>query len=342
MSIAAEKLDTIVSDKVASIIAQQRRLLKRFDDVSHYLVGVTAGLYMPGIDQTFDNPIKSLSGHRRPPLLTLEVKDDGLIFTGAISRLRNDKLVYSVIFSYDVSLVYTPRGGGRTLPANNVVLARRANELLGALSAYGRRASFGMHEELEPLRFPRVVVEDGRVVAEDYTPVLGFETDNPTKTIETVSVRRPNPADKILARRGIEYPLGVGQPELEEMVGEFRAEFPEVEIGWTEAVEALLFRRSHFTFPMPLADAAAYAPEAVVAAMRAELPKKHRWEASFNDLVTAAKNPQDPLRISRLSALQLFPVETAQDLPDYYGGTVLTPNNWAPSSTRQAVVQETA
>jgi len=48
------------------------------------------------------------------------------------------------------------------------------------------------------------------------------------------------------------------------------------------------------------------------------------------------------LRISRLSAVQLFPMETAYDLPEDYSGTVLTPNNWAPSSTRPAVVQEPA
>lgn len=342
MSIAAEKLDSQISEKVSSIIAQQRRLLKRFDDVSHYLGGVSAGLYLPGIDQTFDNPIKRLGGYRRPPLLTVEVKDDGLVFTGAISRLRDEKLVYSVIFSYDISLVYSPRGGGKTLPANNIVLARRANELLAALVGYGRRASFGLHEELQPLRFPTVVRENGCPVAEDYTAVLGFETDNPAKHIEVVDVRLQNPAEKILARRGIEYPLGVGQPELEDMVTEFKAAVPDFDVEWTTAVEALLFRRPYFAVTMPREEATLYSPEAVVLAMRAQLPNKYRWEASFNDLLIAAKNPQNPLRISRLSALQLFPMETAQDFPEDYGGTVLTPNNWAPASIRPAVMQETA
>lgn len=342
MTIAAEQIETQVSDRVGTIIAQQRRLLKRFDDVSHYLSGVTAGLYLPGIDQTFDNPIRSIGGNRRPPLLTLEVKDDSLTFSGAISRLRNDKMIYSVIFSYDVSLVYTPRGGGKTLPANNIVLARRANELLAALAAYGRRASFGMHEELQPLRLPSVVREGGRVVAEDYTSVLGFETENPAADIKTVNIRLPNPAAKILARRGVEYPLGVGPAELEDMVGEFRSEAPDFEIEWSTAVEALLFGRQYFDVSLPLAESTLYAPEAAVLAMRTQLPKKYQWEASFNDLLVAAKNPQNPLRISRLSALQLFPVETAQDLPEDYAGTVLTPNTWAPSSIRQAVMQDNA
>lgn len=342
MSIAAEQLETQVSEKVGSIIAQQRRLLQRFDDVSHYLGGVTAGMYLPGIDQTFDNPVRRIGGHRRPPLLTLEVKDDSLTFSGAISRLRNDKLVYSVIFSYDVSLIYSPRGGGKTLPANNVVLARRANELLASLVAYGRRASFGMHEDLQPLRLPTAVRENGQIVAEDYSSVLGFDAENPAANIKSVDVRLANPAEKILARRGIEYPLGVGQPELEDMVVEFRAAVPDFDVDWTTAVEALLFRRAYFNVNLPLQEATLYSPESVVSAMRAALPKKYQWEASFNDLLLAAKNPNSPLRISRLSALQLFPVETAQDLPDDYAGTVLTPINWAPSSTRPAVVQETA
>lgn len=342
MSIAAEQLETQVSEKVSSIIAQQRRLLQRFDDVSHYLSGVTAGLYLPGIDQTFDNPVRSIGGHRRPPLLTLEVRDDSLTFSGAISRLRNDKLVYSVIFSYDVSMVYTPRGGGKTLPANNTVLARRANELLAALTAYGRRASFGLHEELRPLQLPTVVRDNGRVVAEDYSSVLGFEFENPAANIKSVDVRLPNPAEKILARRGVEYPLGVSQPELEDMVTEFKAAVPDFDVDWTTAVEAILFRRAYFNVNLPLAEATLYSPESVIATMRAALPKKYQWEASFNDLLMAAKNPQAPMRISRLSALQLFPVETAQDLPEDYAGTVLTPNNWAPSSIRPAVMQENA
>ncbi len=342
MSTAAEQLNTQVGDKVAAIIAQQQRLLKRFYDVSHYLSGVCAGLYMPGVDQTFDNPIRSLSGYRRPPLLTLEVRDESLTFSGAISRRRKNKMVYSIIFSYDVSMVYTPRGGGKTLAANNIVLARRANEMLAAIVAYGRRASFGLHEDLQPLRFPTVVRNNGRIVAEDYSPVLGLEVENPAKDLDVVDVSLPNPAEKILARRGIDYPLGVGQPELEDMVFEFKAAVPDFDVDWSTAVDALLFRKPRFSVKLPLAEAALYAPEAAVHAMRENLYKRYRWEASFNDLLVAAKNSQNPLRISRLSAMQLFPVETAQDLSEDYGGTVLTPNNWAPASTRPAVVQEPA
>lgn len=342
MSVTTEQLESPVSVKVSDAIAKHNRLMHRFDDVSHYLDGVCAGLYLPGIDQTFDNPVRQIKGHRRPPLLTLEVKEHSLLFSGAISRLRNNKLVYSVIFSYDVSMPYTPRGAGKSLPANNLVLARRANELLGALIGYGRRVSFGMHEDLQPLRLPTVIRDNGNIVAEDYSPVLGFEADNPARTIETVDIRMPNPAEKILARRGIDYPLSANQVELEDMVVEFKSMLPDFDIDWRTAVDALLFRRPFVSISLPREEAVLYSPEAVIADMRAAMNQKYRWEASFNDLLTAAKNPNDPLRVSRLSSVQLFPVETAQELPEDYGGTILTPNNWAPSSIRQAVMQEPA
>jgi len=328
MTIAAENTNTGTAQKVTAVIAQQRRLLKRWENVSHYLDGVVAGLYLPGIDQTFDKPVRRITG-RRPPLLTLE--GESLNFTGAISRQQNDRLVYTPIFSYDLTMPYTPRGGGRTLPANNVVLARRANELLANLVAYGQRVSFGVHENLSVFRFPEVVRnEHGKIVAEDYSGVLGFELENPAATLGQVSVRRPNPAAKILARHGIEFPMSVGTAELDNLVSEFRAEFGGVEVEWATAVDALLFQRDHCTFSLPFDEAVVAVPDAAVAAMRAALPPKYQWEASFNDLLLAAKNPSQPVRVSRLSALQVFPLETVQDMPEDYAGTVLSPVDWSP------------
>jgi len=328
MPIAAENMNTDAAQKVTAVIAQQRRLLKRWEGLSHYLGGVCAGLYLPGIDHTFDNPVRRITG-RRPPLLTLE--GDSLSFAGAISRSRNNKLVYTPIFSYDLTMPYTPRGGGRVLPANNIVLARRANELLANLVAYGQRISFNMHEEAGTFRFPRVIRNDrGDIVAEDYADVLGFEVDNPANTLEMISIKRLNPAEKILARHGIEYPMSVGTVELENLVAEFRAEFGELELDWSAVVDAILFKREHFLLNVPREVAIEVSPAAVVGAMRDALPKKYQWEASFNDLLLGAKNPDKPLRISRLSAVQIFPTESAQDMPDDYAGTVFAPVDWAP------------
>lgn len=327
MTIAAEN-KVSAAQKVNAVIARQRRLLKRWENVSHYLSGVVSGMYLPGIDQTFNNPVRSVNG-RRPPLLTLE--GDSLNFTGAISRLRGGKLVYSPIFSYDLTMPYTPRGGGRVLPANNFVLARRANDLLSGLVAYGQRVQDGTHENLPVFKFPVVGRNrHGKIVTEDYSGVLGFELVNPAATLATVSVRRPNPAGKILARHGIKFPMSVGPSELDDLVAEFKAELGGVEVDWTVAVDALLFQKDYCAFPLPLEEAIVASPESVVAAMRATLPAKYQWEASFNDLLTAAKNTTEPLRISRLSALQVFPVETVQDMPEDYAGNVLSPVDWSP------------
>ena len=324
-------MNTGTAQKVTAVIAQQRRLLKRFEGVAHYLSGVGAGMYLPGINQTFDNPSRRITG-RRPPLLTLEAET--LNFTGAISRPQNNRLVYSPIFSYDITVPYTPRGGGRALPANNIVLARRANELLGSLVAYGQRVSFGVHEALSVFRFP-AAVRGARdtIVSEDYSSVLGFEIDNPAKTLDAVTVQKPNPAAKILSRHGIEYPLSVGAAELDGLVSEFRAAFPAFSIDWAVAVDALLFQRDYVSFALSREEAIEAAPAAVVSAMREALPAKYQWEASFDNLIVAARNPNNPLRISRLSALQIFPVETVCDMPEDYAGTVLSPIDWSPPPT---------
>jgi hypothetical protein len=328
MSIAAENTNIGASPKVTAVMAQQRRLLKRWDAVSHYLAGVCTGLYLPGIDQTFDKPIRRVSG-RRPPLLVLE--GDGLNLTGSISRPQNNKLVYTPIFSYDLTMPYTPRGGGRVLPANNLVLARRANELLAALVAYGHRVANDAHDELPVFVFPQALRDmSGKIVAEDYTPVLGFETDNPAAAMETVYIKHPNPAPKILARHGIEFPMSLTPSELDDLVIEFRAEFNDADIDWGIAVDAILFQRPYCSFSVPLAEALSSAPDAVVSAMRGELRDKHQWEASYADLLCAAQNPGQMLRISRLSAMQTFPVESAQEMPEDYAGTVLAPVDWTP------------
>lgn len=316
--------------KVIAVMAQQRRLLNRLNDVFHYLPGVGVGLYLPGIDKTFDVPVRAVTG-RRPPLLTVEVCDNGsLMLTGAISRLRERKLVYAPIFSYDISRPYTPRGGGKTLPANNLVLSRRANELLAALVAYGRNVAAGTHAELPPLALPTPVYENGRVVAEDYSRVLGFETDNPAALVAEVAIHRVDPADRLLARRGVENAAGMSSSELDEVVAEWRAHFAAFEPTLEAATQAVLFGGSTVQFDLPLAVAAEQAPDDVVQAMRAALPPRLRWEASYADLLAAAKNPASPLRISRLSRLQLFPIETAFDLPEEYAGYVLAPLDWTP------------
>jgi hypothetical protein len=320
------------TDSVRAVCAQHRRLLKRLESVAHYLGGVVAGMWLPGMDSTFDSPVRKVGG-KRPVFLTLEVSDNGTLnFTGAISRLKNDQFVFGPIFAYDVSIPFTHRGGGRVLPANNIVIARRANELLGALIAYARDVSFGVQPELSPAVFPDVVCDANGTIFEDYTPVLGFALPNPAKDIQTVKIRSQNPAAKILARHGFNSFMDVvDHGQRYQIVSEFKAEFPDFNIDTDAVVFALLESRSEFfTFSLPIEEALAAAPQSVADTLRSQVAHKYQFDVSYNDLLRAAKNPEEKLKISRFSAIQIFPVETVQDLPESYAGTVLAPLDWAP------------
>lgn len=330
MTIAVQNENGLARN-VQSAIAQQRRLLKRLEPLRHYLGGVVAGLWMPGINSTFDNPVRSVTG-RRPVFLTLEVLDNALNFTGAISRLRDDKLVFNPIFAYDVEMPYAPRGGGRTLPANNIVLARRANDLLNSLINYARDVAFGKNAELNPVVFPEVICDSTGTIFEDYTPVLGLSIPNPAKTLKAVNLQRYNPAAKLLARHGVTDKAYATPQQIEQILSEFRAEFPEFAIDVHDVLKAIADPdASFFTFAIPLTDAVMSDPQSAVDAVRNELPPKYKLEVGYNDLLQAVKNPDQPVKISRFSAVQIFPVETVQDLPDSYAGTVLAPVTWSPA-----------
>lgn len=318
---------------VRAVCSQQHRLLKKFESVSHYLGGIVASMWLPGRDATFDNPVKKPS-FNRPVFLTLEVKDDGaLSFSGAISRLRNDQFVFSVIFAYDVSIPFTRRGGGRVLPANNVVLARRANDLLAALVNVGRKIAFGEKTDFALPVFPEVICDARGTILEDYTPVLGLALRNPAKDLPTVEITRPNPAAKILAKHGLETAKGCDATLFSQIVAEFKAEFSTLDVDVQHVVKAIAEHdTATFSFPVPFVTALHAAPQDVVTAMRLQLPPKYRMDAGYSDLLQAAKHPDDDLRISRLSAVQIFPVEAAYDFPESYAGTVLPSNNWMPPS----------
>jgi hypothetical protein len=326
-----------VSDRARAVIAQQRRLLKKFDSVSHLLGGVAAGMYLPGIDCTFDNPVRGLTG-RRPLLVTLEVGEYGeLSFTGSISRERDGLLNYSPIFNYDLTLPMTPKGGGKVLPANNVVLARRANELLAKLIAFARGLQDGASDSagwLDILRLPTPLLDpSGRVYAEDYSAVLGMEIENPAANLGPVSVSLVNPAAKLFALHGVENAETLDQSQLDEFAAQWRAAFPVV-VDDSVMYDAMLAPNQRVTLSLDLETAVEHAANSVVAAMRAVLPPKYQWAATYAELLEAAKNPTAKLRLSRLSAVQVFDVVDALDLPDGFSGYVLRKPEMLPVSSK--------
>lgn len=310
--------------QVSTLITEHRKLLRRFNRVSHYVSGVCAGLYLPGVQHTFDVPLRKING-QRPVFVTLEASLTGLSLVGAISRWRAGKLRWQSIFNYDLSIPMTSRGGGRVLSAKNVVIARRGIELLSALVDFAEQVEKNTAEELSPALFPTIVYRHGKLIGEDYSPVLGFEIPNPAVGLEIVMAKRYSAADKVLSRRGLERLEDVPEEMWPVLMAEFRAEYPGLSIAGEVVLEALKTKNAFVFIPLPADEALAIDPDAVVQAMRDKLPGRFRYEASYKDVLLAAANPSKPMRISRLSALQLFPVETAQDLPDGYAGSVLSP-----------------
>lgn len=310
--------------QVADVVVAHRKLLKQFNRVAYYVSGVCAGIYLPGVGETFDVPVRKITG-KRPVFVTLEATPHGLMLSGAISRLKAGQMQWRTIFDYDFTLSMTWRGGGRVLSAKNLVIARVGLELLRGLIEYADAVAANEAGDLLPAVFPEIIVRDGgKVVAEDYTPVLGLPVANPAAELDEVTVRRYNAAGKVLARRGAARLSEIPEEMWPVVMAEFRAEYPDVSLAADVVLEALQDQQEWIHFPLPPDEALATAPEAVVQAIREKLPGRFRYEASHKDVLLAAANPQNPLRISRLSRLQMFPVETVQDLPEGYTGSVLS------------------
>ena len=324
-------------DRVYALMAQQRRLLEKLESVLHYLGGVCVGQWLPGSNRTFDEPVKkvNLTGSR-PCFVVCEVQDDGrLSFTGSIPRAFDCRraMRFSTAFAYDITMPFARRGGpaGLSLPANNVVLAGRAVAFLQRLLGVGRAIGFNTDAGISQPRFPLPVFNRrGVVVEEDYTPVLGLEIENPTAGIRSVPIRLPNPTSAILARRGLNDVTDSNYQTLLELVAEFRAAFPGYDIPPDTIANAFNSSPAYFEFQAEFETALTLSPLSVVGAVRAALPLKYMLDASYSDLLRAAHHPDQPVRISRLSAMQVFSADEAQELPAGYCGNVLAPVNWAP------------
>ena len=316
---------------VNDAIGVHARTIRRLEDVKHYLGGLAAVMYLPGKGQNFINPVRGIKNtNPRPTMLTMEVTPElGFQFTGAVSRLRRGNLAWTTVFAYDAArpMQWSSRGG--SIPAANLTLARRAIELLRELSGYGRRVSFNMAEPLEMPVFPRVMWDTAnQITGEDYSPVLGLAVDNPAFSMvgQMVAVHLPNPAEKVLAQRGIEFPASLDSTALNEAVAALVAAIPAgINLSWADAVDALMVQRPYIRVSVPYEAALQIVPDQVVAAIRKQLPKPVLMEATYSDIHRAALNPTEELKLSRLSRIQLVESEWLAELPDGYAGSVLPP-----------------
>lgn len=121
-----------------NFISRQAQLLQAYARVSHALEGVVAMLWLPGLRQRFHG-LRAVRG-TRPLCVTLEATHNGgLVLSGAISRPKNGKLRFDVIFKYDFTQPMCDEPAGNVLSAKNEVIANRALSMLQSLVRFGAR-----------------------------------------------------------------------------------------------------------------------------------------------------------------------------------------------------------
>lgn len=168
---------------------------------------------------------------------------------------------------------------------------------------------------------------------EDYEPVLGLPQWNPVAALKEM----PNPAAAILSRRGIESVEAMDQATLDSVAEEFRKVVPLGErLVDEEIFDALLNPGDPVRCAGDFAD---IAPSRVIAAMRlAAGHSRARGEATNDDLLRAAWNPNGPLYLSQLSATQVVLAADLMQLPAPYCGNFLPELGWAPRSRNPVTV----
>jgi len=165
---------------------------------------------------------------------------------------------------------------------------------------------------------------------EDHRPVLGQPVPNPFRNLSMIDIKIVNPARLILQRRGLAVADVATQAVVDEMVGEFRRaagqDIPE------EAVyDALLNPAAPVVVPTPIYTARRNMPQQFLAAAR-EVIGPLADAVSDADILSAVENPQQEMTASHRSQIQICAVESLQEPPEPYGGSVLPPVKWRPLS----------
>jgi hypothetical protein len=194
------------------------------------------------------------------------------------------------------------------------------------------------------------IVPDNEVAAavrqdralEDYTPVLGAADRNTLSDISHVQVYMPNPASKILARRGLEEINNhTAQWVVDEISTEIRLTMPDIVLSEEETAEAILNPNDPMAVSVDIKTAMEQMPDAAEAALRFQASKRSQREATRQELFTAVANPGKPIVLRRLSAIQLNTVEEWQNTPAPYAGSILSPLKFAQAARINAQTQTT-
>jgi hypothetical protein len=196
---------------------------------------------------------------------------------------------------------------------------------------------------------PDELLADGisnNLVVEDYSPILGA-VDRPLDigAADDVEIELPNPAAKILARRGIDDVENVAQWVLDEMSVEFRAALPEYELTEESVCDAFLNADSPVSATVDIKTAIVSHPQAAVVQLRRVASGRAQREATDQELLAAALSPGQPVILNRNSKIQINTVEAWQEsMPAWYAGDFISPVNWKPAhlAAKEAMVEAEA
>jgi hypothetical protein len=212
------------------------------------------------------------------------------------------------------------------------------------------RVEYVRHNGAMTLVNAAIVPDDAVVMAvrqdralEDYTPVLGAVDRNTLADLNHIQVHLPNPAGKILARRGLEAVSNhTAQWVVDEIAEEIRMTVPDIELSEEEMAEAILDPNSPMAVSVDIKTAMEQMPDAAETALRFQAPKRSQREATRQELFTAVANPGKPITLRRLSAVQLNTAEEWQNTPAPYAGNILSPLKFATAYKLNAQVQTNA
>lgn len=183
------------------------------------------------------------------------------------------------------------------------------------------------------------IVDDARVASglecsyEDFSPVLGVPHRNPVRNLHEMF----NPATAVLAKHGVTDVCD--QQTLDAVIADFRQE---VVLGERLSDEEILDALCNPSAPVICRTGVEEVSDSrVAAAMRSAAGNSRgAMEATDDDLIRAARNPSEPLLLSRLSVTQIVSAESLHELPAPYSGWLLPKPDWQPARRRGAVYAE--
>jgi hypothetical protein len=175
---------------------------------------------------------------------------------------------------------------------------------------------------------------DENMAWEDHRPVLGQMVSNPFHNLTTIDIKIANPARMILQRRNLARADVVTQDVLDEMVHEFCVESADMDIPEDVIYDALLRPDAPVSIPTPIDLVVRDKPEQFLESARNMLGALAD-SVTDEDILSAVKQPQQDMRASYRSQVQICAVESLQEPPEPYGGSALPPVNWRPASQQK-------